>query len=141
MDLYEYQAKELFAAHGVPVLPGKTVETGETWSTGDLLPAGPKTLRKGDLLFSETVGQCKLEEFSGGKARILWTGSTSVESRGRRSEKAVWKVVSIFDTGRGRTESITGSLEITFPEGIRFLSEVSVKSEFGQGTESKGGHR
>ncbi len=26
MDLYEYQAKDLFAAHGVPVLPGKTVE-------------------------------------------------------------------------------------------------------------------
>ena len=25
MDLYEYQAKELFAAHGVPVLPGRTV--------------------------------------------------------------------------------------------------------------------
>jgi len=26
VDLYEYQAKDLFAAHGVPVLPGKTVE-------------------------------------------------------------------------------------------------------------------
>ena len=29
MDLMEYQAKELFAAHGVPVLPGKTAETAE----------------------------------------------------------------------------------------------------------------
>ncbi|MDQ4116713.1 MAG: ADP-forming succinate--CoA ligase subunit beta [Actinomycetota bacterium] len=29
MDLFEYQAKELFAAHGVPVLPGRTVETAE----------------------------------------------------------------------------------------------------------------
>jgi succinyl-CoA synthetase beta subunit len=29
VDLYEYQAKDLFAAHGVPVLPGKTVETAE----------------------------------------------------------------------------------------------------------------
>ena len=29
MDLYEYQAKDLFAAHGVPVLPGKTVETAQ----------------------------------------------------------------------------------------------------------------
>ncbi len=27
MDLYEYQAKDLFAAHGVPVLPGRTVQT------------------------------------------------------------------------------------------------------------------
>ena len=29
MDLYEYQAKDLFAAHGVPVLPGRTVETAD----------------------------------------------------------------------------------------------------------------
>ena len=29
MDLYEYQAKDLFAAHGVPVLPGRTVEDAE----------------------------------------------------------------------------------------------------------------
>ncbi|MBO0875082.1 MAG: ADP-forming succinate--CoA ligase subunit beta [Pseudonocardia sp.] len=27
MDLYEYQAKELFAAHGVPVLAGRTVDS------------------------------------------------------------------------------------------------------------------
>ena len=27
MDLYEYQAKELFAAHGVPVLPGEVADT------------------------------------------------------------------------------------------------------------------
>ena len=29
MDLYEYQAKDLFAAHGVPVLPGRTVEDAD----------------------------------------------------------------------------------------------------------------
>ena len=29
MDLMEYQAKELFAQHGVPVLPGETVDTAE----------------------------------------------------------------------------------------------------------------
>jgi succinyl-CoA synthetase beta subunit len=29
VDLYEYQAKDLFAAHGVPVLAGRTVETPE----------------------------------------------------------------------------------------------------------------
>ena len=29
MDLYEYQAKDLFAAHGVPVLPGRTVESAD----------------------------------------------------------------------------------------------------------------
>jgi succinyl-CoA synthetase beta subunit len=29
VDLYEYQAKDLFAAHGVPVLPGQVVETAD----------------------------------------------------------------------------------------------------------------
>ncbi|SDH61539.1 succinyl-CoA synthetase beta subunit [Actinokineospora alba] len=29
MDLYEYQAKDLFAAHGVPVLPGDVADTPE----------------------------------------------------------------------------------------------------------------
>ncbi|HTK63100.1 MAG TPA: ADP-forming succinate--CoA ligase subunit beta [Pseudonocardia sp.] len=29
MDLYEYQAKDLFAAHDVPVLPGRTVSTAD----------------------------------------------------------------------------------------------------------------
>jgi succinyl-CoA synthetase beta subunit len=29
VDLYEYQAKELFAAHGVPVLPGTVAQTAE----------------------------------------------------------------------------------------------------------------
>ncbi|TQJ03073.1 ADP-forming succinate--CoA ligase subunit beta [Amycolatopsis cihanbeyliensis] len=29
MDLYEYQAKDLFAAHGVPVLPGSVAESAE----------------------------------------------------------------------------------------------------------------
>lgn len=29
MDLYEYQARELFGAHGVPILPGVVVENGD----------------------------------------------------------------------------------------------------------------
>ena len=29
MDLFEYQAKDLFAKHGVPVLPGRVAETPE----------------------------------------------------------------------------------------------------------------
>ena len=29
MDLYEYQARDLFEAHGVPVLPGIVAETPE----------------------------------------------------------------------------------------------------------------
>jgi succinyl-CoA synthetase beta subunit len=33
VDLYEYQAKDLFAAHGVPVLPGTVVDTPEEAKT------------------------------------------------------------------------------------------------------------
>lgn len=33
MDLYEYQARDLFAAHAVPVLPGRTVETAADAAT------------------------------------------------------------------------------------------------------------
>ena len=33
MDLYEYQAKELFAEHGVPVLPGEVAQTPEQAAT------------------------------------------------------------------------------------------------------------
>ncbi|MDQ3788221.1 MAG: acetate--CoA ligase family protein, partial [Actinomycetota bacterium] len=29
MDLYEYQAKDLFGAHGVPVLPGDVADTAD----------------------------------------------------------------------------------------------------------------
>jgi len=29
VDLYEYQARDLFGAHGVPVLPGHVVTTSE----------------------------------------------------------------------------------------------------------------
>jgi succinyl-CoA synthetase beta subunit len=33
VDLYEYQAKDLFAAHNVPVLPGRTVTTADDAAT------------------------------------------------------------------------------------------------------------
>jgi succinyl-CoA synthetase beta subunit len=33
VDLYEYQAKDLFAAHGVPVLPGQVVDTADAART------------------------------------------------------------------------------------------------------------
>ena len=36
MDLMEYQAKELFAKHGVPVLPGETVDTADLSSATEV---------------------------------------------------------------------------------------------------------
>ena len=45
MDLYEYQARELFAAHGVPVLAGIVASTPD-----EAFEAGQKLLGENDLL-------------------------------------------------------------------------------------------
>ncbi|MBF0949302.1 MAG: acetate--CoA ligase family protein, partial [Actinomyces sp.] len=45
MDLYEYQARELFAAHGVPVLAGIVARTPE-----EAYEAAQKLLADNDLL-------------------------------------------------------------------------------------------
>ncbi len=45
MDLFEYQAKELFAAHGVPVLPGVVVTTPEQASDAAAQLGGPVVVK------------------------------------------------------------------------------------------------
>ncbi|HEY4018220.1 MAG TPA: ATP-grasp domain-containing protein, partial [Pseudonocardiaceae bacterium] len=45
MDLYEYQAKDLFAAHGVPVLPGQVVETADAARTAAQTIGGPVVVK------------------------------------------------------------------------------------------------
>jgi succinyl-CoA synthetase beta subunit len=51
----EYQAKELFAKHGVPVLPGETVDTAE---------AGPRRRRA-----DRQAGRRQAQVKTGGAAR------------------------------------------------------------------------
>ena len=45
MDLYEYQAKELFAAHGVPVLRGEVVDTAEQARAAAARIGGPVVVK------------------------------------------------------------------------------------------------
>jgi succinyl-CoA synthetase beta subunit len=45
VDLYEYQAKDLFAAHGVPVLPGQVVETADAARTAAEGIGGPVVVK------------------------------------------------------------------------------------------------
>jgi succinyl-CoA synthetase beta subunit len=45
VDLYEYQAKELFAAHGVPVLPGRTVDSAEAAALAAAELGGPVVVK------------------------------------------------------------------------------------------------
>jgi succinyl-CoA synthetase beta subunit len=45
VDLYEYQAKELFAAHGVPVLPGRTVSSAEAAALAAAELSGPVVVK------------------------------------------------------------------------------------------------
>ncbi|NLW12925.1 MAG: succinate--CoA ligase subunit beta, partial [Trueperella sp.] len=45
MDLYEYQARDLFGKHGVAVLPGKVASTPE-----EAFKAATELLKESDLL-------------------------------------------------------------------------------------------
>jgi succinyl-CoA synthetase beta subunit len=45
VDLYEYQAKELFAAHGVPVLPGEVADTAEEARAAAARLGGPVVVK------------------------------------------------------------------------------------------------
>jgi succinyl-CoA synthetase beta subunit len=45
VDLYEYQARDLFAAHGVPVLPGRTVETPDEAAAAAREIGGPVVVK------------------------------------------------------------------------------------------------
>ncbi len=45
MDLYEFQAKELFAAHGVPVLPGEVADTPEQAQAAAARIGGPVVVK------------------------------------------------------------------------------------------------
>ena len=56
MDLYEYQAKDLFAAHGVPVLPGKTVETPEDAAAATTSVAAREDKRRPIVTVWQVVG-------------------------------------------------------------------------------------
>ena len=51
MDLYEYQARELFAAHGVPVLAGIVARTPD-----EAYEAAQKLLADNDLLVVKAQG-------------------------------------------------------------------------------------
>ena len=69
MDLYEYQAKDLFAAHGVPVLPGRTVETPD-----DAAAAAAE-------LGTEVVVKAQVKTGGRGKAGGVKLAATPAEAR------------------------------------------------------------
>ncbi|MHC4779637.1 MAG: hypothetical protein ACYTFG_13770 [Planctomycetota bacterium] len=110
------------------VPPGKKVRPGDTWSSGDVLPVGPKTLRKKDLVFSAAEGECTLEKIEEGKAHVKWTGSAKVSSKGKESESAAWTVLTLFDLQRSQPDTIDTTLDIRFPEGIRFKTTVKTRT-------------
>jgi hypothetical protein len=100
------------------VPPGRKLEAGGRWTSGDMVPAGPKTLSKRQLVFSEARGEFELKELAAGKARILWTGSAKAELKGRVADSASWSSVVLFDVKAGRTESVETEFKIEFEEGI-----------------------
>lgn len=72
MDLYEYQARELFAAHGVPVLAGIVAST-----PGEAFEAAQKLLGENDLL----VVKAQVKVGGRGKAGGVKLARTAEEAR------------------------------------------------------------
>ena len=77
MDLYEYQARELFAAHGVPVLAGIVASTPE-----EAFEAAQKLLGENDLL----VVKAQVKIGGRGKAGGVKLARTAEEAREKAQE-------------------------------------------------------
>ena len=77
MDLYEYQARELFAAHGVPVLAGIVASTPD-----EAFEAGQKLLGENDLL----VVKAQVKIGGRGKAGGVKLARTAEEAREKAQE-------------------------------------------------------
>lgn len=77
MDLYEYQARELFAAHGVPVLSGIVASTPE-----EAFEAAQKLLGENDLL----VVKAQVKIGGRGKAGGVKLARTAEEARQKAEE-------------------------------------------------------
>jgi hypothetical protein len=109
------------------VPPGGKLEAGGRWASGDLVPAGPKTLSKKEIVFSEARGEFELEELAALQARILWTGSAKAEFKGGAANSASWSSTVLFDVKAGRTKSVETEFRIDCEAGvvIRFRVEAS----------------
>lgn len=77
MDLYEYQARDLFAKHGVPVLEGKVASTPEK-----AYDAATQLLENGDLV----VVKAQVKTGGRGKAGGVKLARTAEEARDRAEE-------------------------------------------------------
>ncbi|WHU59787.1 ADP-forming succinate--CoA ligase subunit beta [Trueperella pyogenes] len=77
MDLYEYQARDLFAQHGVPVLPGKVASTPD-----EAFEAAAELLRDGDLV----VVKAQVKTGGRGKVGGVKLARTAAETREKAQE-------------------------------------------------------
>lgn len=77
MDLYEYQARDLFAQHGVPVLPGKVASTPD-----EAFEAATELLRDGDLV----VVKAQVKTGGRGKVGGVKLARTAAEAREKAQE-------------------------------------------------------
>ncbi|WP_394262728.1 ADP-forming succinate--CoA ligase subunit beta [Trueperella sp.] len=77
MDLYEYQARDLFAKHGVPVLAGKVASTPE-----EAFDAATELLKEGDLV----VVKAQVKTGGRGKAGGVKLARTAEEAREKANQ-------------------------------------------------------
>ena len=113
----------------VPPPAGKA-RMGDAWPSGDIVPAGPRTIKKGQIKFSGARGEFKLEEIRESAAAISWNGSADVsfDNRGfRREGKAEWSRHIVYDLKKRMFRENSGIMTITLPEGMEIVMNVSIK--------------
>ena len=112
------------------ISPAKTVQVGESWSSGDVVPVGPRTIKKGQFKFSGVNGQFKLEEVKGAIANISWNGIADVTFKSRTTTvqgKAEWQRQIVFDLRTRKFKGNDGVLCIKLLNGLQISHNVSIK--------------
>lgn len=110
--------------------PPRAVRPGESWRSGDIVPAGPRTIKKGQIRFSGIAGQYKLEEIRNGIAVISWKGNADAAVKNGDAViqgKAEWQRRILFNLKTSRLKESDGAMTISLPEGMKFTYDVSIK--------------
>ncbi|OQX96902.1 MAG: hypothetical protein B6I20_13825 [Bacteroidetes bacterium 4572_117] len=96
--------------------PGKKkIKVGASWSSGSVIPIGPRVFSKKKYQFYEIKGVFKLEKIENNIAYVLWEGEAKVTTKSNENSDASWQRMVEFDFKKGRFISNKGKLQIKTP--------------------------
>lgn len=104
----------------------KKVRIGTKWSSGKIIPLGPKALKKSKNNFSEINGNFELIGINDGIATILWKGTATDE---KRSTNVKWERIIEYDIKSQRFMSNKGELQISESD-INIIYHIDIVAEY-----------